>query len=159
MRQCGDPITFTLSKWGDKLFERKDAINRAADYAVSGQIHNIQGYKPDPEEEEFCGHTVEGRHTLLINNYAIVVFKSTMDIGSLVATKCHENLNITSIALNRYPVMGGMHCSIRGNKTGYIIDRLAEAGYQGGGHEEAGGVIIPATERDYNNFIQVIRRL
>jgi len=159
MRHSGDPLTFTLSKWGDKLFERKDAINRAADYAASGQIHNITGYKPDPEEEEFCGHTVEGRHTLFINNFAVVFFRSTMDIGSLVATKTFENLNVTSIALNRYPVMGGMHCSIRGHKTGYIIDRLAEAGYPGGGHSEAGGVIIPATEVDYNNFIQVIRRL
>jgi len=159
LRECGDPITFTFSNWGDKLFERKDAINRAANYAANGEIHNIAGYKPDPEEEEFCRHTVEGRHILIINNFAVVVFRSTMDIGSLAAAKCQEDLNITSIALNRFPVIGGMHCSIRGSKTGYIVDRLREAGYPGGGHDVAGGCIIPATEQDYYNFIQIIRRI
>lgn len=159
LRQCGDPLTFTLSKWGDALFERKDPINRAADYAVSGLIQNIQNYRPDPEEEEFSGHTVEGRHTLLINNFAIVFFKSTLDIGSLVATKCEENLGVTSIALNRFPVMGSMHCSIRGSRTGYVINKLRESGFSGGGHETAGGAMVQADQTSYNDFIQAVRRL
>lgn len=158
--QCGDATSFAYSDCGDRLYERKSIIRAATDHAIVGDVSNVIGYKMSDEEKEFSGHVVEGRHIFKIDNFAILVFKSCLDIGSLAAVKLYDRLKLTSVVLNRYPVDGFMHCSIRGPLTRQALSELHRmTGYQGGGHEEAGGVLIPAEKGAMHKFVQAIRRI
>ena len=157
LRNAGDPISFIYSQEGDKLYEMKSIVNKAANYVLGGDvIRTITGY-----QKNFDDPVVASRHILFIRGYAVAIFRSELDIGSLVATRGEEMFGRTTIALNKHPVMGYMHCSIRGKYTPHVVDTLRESGFSGGGHSEAAGMLIlddPEGE-NYQRFIDTLKRL
>jgi len=92
------------------------------------------------------------------NTYLIALFESSNDkmrISSEIANKLKNYVKdkYTVLAIN----LKNLGCSIRGNYTLYLIDKLRHEGLRCGGHPQAGGVILN-NNKDLETLLKVISR-